>query len=58
LIGKGVIIASNAFVVKSVPECTKISIINPELQYKFADFTNGTNSPTKLEKEKFWDYVI
>jgi serine O-acetyltransferase len=34
VIGKGVVIGSNAFIVKSVQECTKVSIKNPDLQIR------------------------
>jgi serine O-acetyltransferase len=56
VIGEGVVIGSNAFVTKSVPEKTKVSIKNPELQYK-------TDEQHRVEKEEleqnaFWDWVI
>ena len=34
VIGQGVVVGSNAFVTKSVPERTKVSAKNPELQYQ------------------------
>ena len=34
IIGEGVIVGSNAFITKSVPRKTKVSIKIPELQYK------------------------
>jgi serine O-acetyltransferase len=33
VIGEGVVIGSNAFITKSVPEKTKVSVKNPELQF-------------------------
>ncbi|MDR2825289.1 MAG: serine acetyltransferase, partial [Deltaproteobacteria bacterium] len=33
VIGEGVIIGSNAFITKSVPEKTRVSVKNPELQF-------------------------
>jgi serine O-acetyltransferase len=56
VIGEGVVIGSNAFVTKSIPEKTKVSVKNPELQYR-------TDDQHKMEKEEldqstFWDWVI
>jgi serine O-acetyltransferase len=56
VIGEGVVVGSNAFVTKSIPEKTKVSVKNPELQYK-------TDDQHKVEKEEldqntFWDWVI
>jgi serine O-acetyltransferase len=55
VIGEGVVIGSNAFVTKSVPEKTKVSVKNPELQFK----TSG-QSPVhgELQQSEFWDWVI
>jgi serine O-acetyltransferase len=54
VIGESVVIGSNAFIVKSVPEMTRVSVRNPELQFK-----SGDKSRTKeLEQNEFWDYVI
>jgi serine O-acetyltransferase len=56
VIGEGVVIGSNAFVTKSVPERTKVSVKNPELQYK----SDGQNAPAhaELQQDEFWDWVI
>jgi serine O-acetyltransferase len=55
VIGEGVVIGSNAFVTKSVPEKTKVSIRNPELQYK----TDGQASVhSELNQSEFWDWII
>jgi serine O-acetyltransferase len=56
VIGEGVVIGSNAFVTKSVPEKTKVSVKNPELQYK-TDERHKTEK-TELEQNAFWDWVI
>ncbi|MDR0569397.1 MAG: serine acetyltransferase [Spirochaetaceae bacterium] len=56
IIGAGVVIGSNAFVTKSVPEKTKVSVKNPELQYK-SDEQNSWKYQ-ELQQEEFWDYVI
>jgi serine O-acetyltransferase len=53
IIGEGVVIGSNAFVTKSVPEKTKVSVKNPELQYN----SDGP-AHTELSQEGFWDWVI
>jgi serine O-acetyltransferase len=54
VIGEGVVIGSNAFVTKSVPERTKVSVKNPELQYK----SDGHAAQTELLQDEFWDWVI
>jgi serine O-acetyltransferase len=56
VIGEGVVIGSNAFVTKSVPEKTKVSVKNPELQYKIDDQHRGEKE--ELEQSAFWDWVI
>jgi serine O-acetyltransferase len=56
VIGEGVVIGSNAFVTKSVPEKTKVSVKNPELQYK-SDSQRGP-AHTELSQDEFWDWVI
>jgi serine O-acetyltransferase len=56
VIGEGVVIGSNAFVTKSVPEKTRVSIKNPELQFK----SDGHTPPAhgELHQNEFWDWVI
>jgi serine O-acetyltransferase len=54
VIGEGVVIGSNAFITKSVPEKTRVSVKNPELQYKSDEKTESI----ELVQEEFWDYVI
>jgi serine O-acetyltransferase len=56
VIGAGVVIGSNAFVTKSVPEKTKVSVKNPELQYKTDEHQRWEYQ--ELQQEGFWDYVI
>jgi serine O-acetyltransferase len=56
IVGEGVVIGSNAFVTKSVPEKTRVSIKNPELQFK-----PDSHSPPaygELRQDEFWDWVI
>jgi serine O-acetyltransferase len=50
VIGKGVVIGGNAFITKSVPAGTKVSIKNPELLYK--------NKAPEEFKQGFDDWVI
>ncbi|MDR1031340.1 MAG: serine acetyltransferase [Treponema sp.] len=56
VIGEGVVIGSNAFVTKSVPEKTRVSIKNPELQFKSDEHAPPTH--TELRQDEFWDWVI
>jgi serine O-acetyltransferase len=51
VIGEDVAIGSNVFITKSVPERTRVSVKNPELQYK-----NQTR--TEFRQEAFLDWVI
>ena len=55
IIGEGVVVGGNAFVVKSVPENTRVSVKNPELQFK-----NSRNISTHIELDQmeFWHYEI
>jgi serine O-acetyltransferase len=54
LIGEGVVIGSNAFITKSVPEKTRVSVKNPELQFKENEKTRSVD----FAQGEFWDYVI
>jgi serine O-acetyltransferase len=56
VIGEGVVIGSNAFVTKSVPERTRVSIKNPELQFKSDGFSPPAHG--ELRQDEFWDWVI
>jgi len=58
VIGEGVVIGSNAFVTKSVPEKTKVSVKNPELQYNTSEQHKGEKATVELEQDAFWDWVI
>ena len=49
VIGEGAIIGSNAFITSSVPSGTRVSIKNPELQFK------GRVHMTELGQEGFWN---
>jgi serine O-acetyltransferase len=48
VIGEGAVIGSNAFITSSVPRGTRVSIKNPELQFK------GGVQMTELGQEGFW----
>jgi len=54
VIGEKVVIGGNAFVIKSVPEFTKVSVKSPELLYK-----NGEKpARNDLEQSDDWFYMI
>jgi serine O-acetyltransferase len=53
VIGEGAVIGSNAFIIKSVPRNTKVSIRNPELQ-----FMNTQGESVEFSQNEFWDYSI
>lgn len=55
VIGRGVVIGSNAFVTQSVPEKTRVSVKNPELQMKASE---GFSRREDFAQEGFWDWVI
>jgi serine O-acetyltransferase len=60
VIGKGAVIGSNAFVTKSVPAGTRVSMRNPELRFTTKRECDGCQdiSCTELAQEEFWDYQI
>jgi serine O-acetyltransferase len=53
VIGEGTVIGSNAFIIKSVPRNTKVSIKNPELQ-----FMHTQGESVEFPQNEFWDYSI
>jgi len=55
VIGEGVIVGGNAFVVRSVPENTRVSVKNPELQFKSS---GNISSHIELDQLDFWHYEI
>jgi serine O-acetyltransferase len=57
VIGEGVVIGSNAFVTKSVPEKTKVSVKNPELQFKSDEKTDKWEHREFFQDDVF-DYMI
>ena len=51
IIGKDAVIGSNAFITSSVPDGTRVSIKNPELQYK----VRGSVKTQELGQEGFFN---
>jgi serine O-acetyltransferase len=51
VIGEGVALGSNVFITRSVPDRTRVSLKNPELQYK-------DQEPKEFRQEAFGDWVI
>jgi len=56
VIGEGVVIGSNAFLTKSVPQRTRVSVKNPELQYSASGREKAR--VVELEQDDAWYYVI
>ncbi|MDR1795975.1 MAG: serine acetyltransferase [Clostridiales Family XIII bacterium] len=56
VVGEGVVIGSNAFITKSVPERTRVSVKNPELQYSASGREKAR--VIELEQDDAWYYVI
>ncbi|MDR3230562.1 MAG: serine O-acetyltransferase [Synergistaceae bacterium] len=54
IIGEGVVIGSNAFITKSVPGNTRVSVKNPELQFR----ESLPMCNVEFSQDEFWDYVI
>jgi serine O-acetyltransferase len=55
IIGEGVVIGGNAFVIRSVPENTRVSVKNPELQFKSSE---NISTHIELDQLDFWHYEI
>jgi len=51
VLGEGAVINGNAFITQSVPANTRVSVKNPELQYR-----NG--KPQEFKQDVPWDFVI
>ncbi len=56
VIGKDSVIGSNAFITKSIPEGTRVTIKGQELLYKYGK--KGTIASTELEQDEVWFYTI
>jgi serine O-acetyltransferase len=50
VIGEGVVVGSNAFITQSVPQQTKVSVKNPELQYKKHAASGDCPDPCPLKQ--------
>jgi len=55
VIGRGAVIGGNAFIVRSVPENMRVSVKNPELQFKSSQ---GAAAPAELDQQNIWFYQI
>jgi serine O-acetyltransferase len=55
VIGENTVIGGNAFVTKSVPEKTKVSVKSPELQFRNSD---NVLQKKELEQDDSWVYMI
>ncbi|MDR2460261.1 MAG: serine acetyltransferase [Deltaproteobacteria bacterium] len=53
VIGESVVIGSNAFITKSIPEKTKVSVKNTDLQ-----LLSDKKPAQEVLQDEFWDYVI
>lgn len=51
IIGKNTVVGGNAFITKSVPDDTRVSVKNPELKFR-------NSKPKELEQEFIYDWVI
>jgi serine O-acetyltransferase len=58
VIGEGVVIGSNAFITKSVPEKTRVSVKDPELQFKSDEGKDDNGGSMEFKQDEFWDYTI
>jgi serine O-acetyltransferase len=58
VIGEGVVIGSNAFITKSVPEKTRVSVKDPELQFKSDETLDDKGQSVEFKQDEFWDYII
>jgi serine O-acetyltransferase len=56
VIGAGVVIGSNAFITQSVPEKTRVSVKDPDLQFKAA--AQGKWERRIFAQDDSWDWVI
>jgi serine O-acetyltransferase len=56
VIGEGVVIGSNAFITRSVPEKTRVSVKNPEPQFKTTDQSKWQHQ--EFHQDDSWDWVI
>ncbi|MDR2088117.1 MAG: serine acetyltransferase [Clostridiales Family XIII bacterium] len=58
VIGEGTVIGSSAFITKSVPRNTRVSVKDPDLQFKSDDPEGDKGRSVDFKQDEFWDYVI
>lgn len=58
VIGEGSVVGSNAFITKSIPAGTRVTIKNQELSFKSGDKNSSGFETMDLEQDKTWFYVI
>jgi serine O-acetyltransferase len=58
IIGEGVVIGSSAFITKSVPEKTRVSVKDPELQFKSDAGFDDRSRSVEFKQDEFWYYTI
>lgn len=56
VVGKDVVVGGNAFITKSIPDGTRVSIKNQELRYNY-DSAHPVES-SELEQDESWYYII
>lgn len=56
VVGKDVVVGGNAFITKSIPDGTRVSIKNQELRYNY-DSAHPVES-AELEQDESWYYII
>lgn len=56
VVGKDVVVGGNAFITKSIPDGTRVSIKNQELRYNY-DSAHPMES-AELEQDESWYYII
>lgn len=56
IVGKDVVVGGNAFITKSIPDGTRVSIKNQELRYNY-DSAHPVES-AELEQDESWYYII
>ena len=58
VIGEGSVVGSNAFITKSIPAGTRVTIKNQELSFKSGNKNSSGFETMDLEQDKTWFYVI
>ena len=58
VIGQDSVIGSNAFITRSIPAGTRVTIKNQELSYRQGKGENAVFEKNDLEQDDTWFYVI